>query len=685
MSAVIITAGIAVILFYKNSNNIMPRRYLYLCALLRSICIVLIILGIINGRFIRHAVTETQAKLAVLIDRSSSMNSKENGMSRSAIVESLLKTEAFLELSERHNISLFNFSDSLWSSNFEHTATESASGTDFNSVFTEFAKRISLHTTGGILMFSDGRRTRGANGLIAAEKLDKKIWTVCVGDTGRPPDVMISQVTGQKRAYAGMPYKMKIRIAASGNCGNSVRLRISSGSRALKDSIFDLPDAGFSKEVECNLIPSEPGLHSWKVEVLPVSGEVQLENNIYMHWARVAADKRRLLILAGRPGSDVAAFIRACRSDKHLELIVGIQKNDGQFYGRALSASFDSIDAVVLWDYPCKNSHSWTAIKEKILSLRLPFCIVAGSQLDISGLLELGDYLPWQGLKKSVPKWEVPILTTDGKSHDFFASLRGDITGLDSMEDLPPVFTEWTIDANDALIVSEDGVRPLLLQSRSDNIRRLMLIGEGYFKWQLIGAMHNTGSLLSFSHMATWLCAERQSGNIIYVDKPAYQSGENVRVSLYLKDDLGRPVRGRLPLVRIISNNNEMYLSLREGEAGHYQADLRHIRQGMYRAFLADSTLFVNADTARYQISPFYAEYFDQRADPVFMQRLSSITEGLSASSDSAEYLFNRIRLEPLQTRTVKTYCVRDSRITLFLIVLFFGVEWWIRRQWGLA
>ncbi|MDZ7307650.1 MAG: VWA domain-containing protein, partial [candidate division KSB1 bacterium] len=398
--------------------------------------------------------------VAVLIDRSASMNLSDSLHTRAEAVRRALALPWLEQLRKRAEVFLFSFSDSLQS-----LPPESLAGLRFNGdgsnvahALNEAKRRLSKHHYQAAILLSDGAYNLGSNPSRLAESYGLPIVTVRLGTPQRTRDALIQDVVTNEIAYAETRLPVEVTIAATGLAGRTTRLRIAEGDREVAVQEIKLPADQTQVTATLTLTPTTVGLNRYSVRLEAVEGELTTANNRRTFYVKVLKSKLKLWIFAGAPSADYTFFKRAVGSDPNFAVQGFVQRPGGSFYAipeQPLPAfesetAWQPVDAVILIDFPRRDSNRalLDMLARQLAEKGKPLFYLHGPGVDLNAWWRLRPALPLAAMPNSMSEQVISLqFLAAGLSHpvtrpltERFVQAAGGGTAARGSDELPPLF-----------------------------------------------------------------------------------------------------------------------------------------------------------------------------------------------------------------------------------------------------
>lgn len=570
--------------------------------------------------------------------------------------------------------------------------------------------------TGAVVLFSDGSHNVGVDPRAEARRLGVPVFAVGVGAAGPVSDLSVFDVEASGVAYLDNEVPVKAHVRARGDASESVPIYLSEGETVLDSVLVDLPGEGVSREVEFTYVPTEEGLHRYRVWMPEREGEVSGTNNAHPFAVRILKEKIRVLLVGSAPGFDFTFLKRALESDVSLDVdavLLGLAGFPGELGRRGPKfpdeyATLAAYDLVVLLDV------SATVLSRPRMENVARFVTERGGALMVMGPPRAFDHSgsPLEPLLPVVstrgPRGRVgqilATLTPSGRSHPVTRLESDPEVNRRLWDELPPlgiapIFLQPRPDARVLVRGSLDGtVREelALVATRSDgNGRVLTIAGSPYWRWDLyMWGSGRSGDLFRrfVSRSVRWLVSRDDLKPVmIRPSKSLFEGADRVVVEGQVYDDDFRPVEGvdvratvRGPLGTLSEKARE--ISLVDLGEGRYRGTLPGLPPGDYRiegtARLGGAEL--GGDRSEMTVAPFRMEFEDPAPNFGLLRDVARESGGRYLGIDEADELPGLLDLDPVVERSVREIPFVENPLFFVALLGLLGSEWALRRRRGL-
>jgi len=705
-SPVLVWLALAVMLglsvwLYIRTNPPLSRPVRLLLGALRVLAVLALAAALFEPVISYTQSLERPRRVAVMLDRSTSMDRVEDGKSRRARLDSLLSGEEFERLRNETDLTTYYFGSNL------DPAADKVRGdkTAIGEAVQELEKIELAEPSDYWLLFSDGNSNTGPRPAEAAEGLSVPIHTIGMAGAEGDLDVSIADVDFNPVVFVGQPTEMKVKLSFHSAAGNRARVILSESGRSLSESSFDITDQGGFGEVDLRYVPEVPGQKLLQIEVPSLEGETGTGNNRRTVAVKVLKSRLMVLLLADRPDYEVGFLNRFLRqSDRYdVDLVVTGAKS-GNLAGRfpPTQAQLNRYDLVILYDPdPLALQPRQDLLHSYLNEKGGGVWLLMGPQFAERGPQEwLSDLLPFY------PGGRGPVLYTQfqgvpAEGHLFHPAIRlaDDRASIrERWSTLPPfellvrcdqTAPEGTILAFVSVAGAEEGSLPILGFRRHGPGKLIAATALPFWSWGFKGIGYGTdrddyGRFVE--GVISWLTVQDDFDPIrISPEREVFSRGEPVRFEGFAFDQGFRPIPGVNGVVKLTGGEEDdtFEADLIERGEGKFLAEFSQLPPGKYtyEARFEKEDRLLKERSAEILIESFSLEEYDQRGDPAALRSLARASGGTFASYKD----FARTASAFDVSRAVETVTGEiDLWGKLWLLLVFVGtlaLEWFLRKS----
>lgn len=501
-------------------------------------------------------------------------------------------------------------------------------------------------------------------------------------------DVSIDRVWLPERAFTGQFVPVSVDIRATGFVNAEVEVTVQSDAQ---EQIRRVSMIDGHARAQIPIRAGQPGPQEVQIAVKPVAGEATTENNRAGRVFKVASERIRVALFAGRVTRDLEYFRDALKEDPGVIALDRIIDSPERAPG---VEQITQQDVVVLVDLPhtALDSRQWDALIRLVNQKGGSVIFATADPLVASGYASnalAAGLLPWRGdVPPALSAWPGaepvfrinPATASNGLPRELWDESE---PGSPRWSEIPPVYRFLSLpplrNPAEALLIERDSGLPVLAQLRLGAGRTLFIGLNELWRWR--GA-------LDYEH------ADRLYARLIHHGSCQQFSAADGALALDIQPLVaapGQPVQVRAragpgAMVEVIRGDAPVLSRplVQEPGKASLETTLPELPQGEYRLRLRAP------DYAGEVVLPFWvregfeAEMRDVSSDPTELRRLAGARGEVMSLADIHTLPDRLAKLKepdplPVQTR------LWDSPYLYCFVVACLGLEWAMRKRFGLA
>ncbi|WP_439127794.1 VWA domain-containing protein [Polaribacter sp.] len=626
----------------------------------------LLILLLINPKIKTTTYKNIKPTLSILVDNSKSIDffkEKEN-------VKDLISTlKSNTSLNDKFALENFAFGDDL---QIEDSLSFNANETNIYKALNDL-HNLNKSKNAPILLITDGNQTIGNDYEFINTK--QKIYPIVVGDTTIYKDLKISQVNVNKYSYIKNKFPAEVILNYQGNENVTTKLSIFSGGKVVYSKNISFSKEANSKIITTNLASIKEGVNYYTASLQKIENEKNIQNNTKNFSVEVIDEQTKVLILSTVLHPDIGALKKAIESNK--------QRSVDVFLIDKFKNQINDYQLVVLFNPNNEFKNIFTKIKQNNNN----FILISGANTD-------WNFLNNQQLgfsKKFINQTENYGANYNG---NFLTFLQKDI-GFNQFSPLEDKFGEilFSKDHQDLLTQNINGLQtnqPLLSVLDVNNQKISVLFGEGIWKWRATSFL-NTNSFQEFDqfigNLVQFTASNKKRSRLEVNTENLYPANSNINISAFYTDK-NYQFDARASLEITITNTEtketkKLPLSLINNS---YQVSVNNLISGNYN-FKVDVLGQNIKKYGKFKVTDYQIEEQFTSANKSKLLKLASKTGGKLYYKTQIESLIENLledkRYFTTQKSIDKEQNLIDWKWILFLVVVLFTAEWFIRKYFG--
>ena len=576
------------------------------------------------------------------------------------------------------------------------------------SVTTMLNAPASGEAINALILLTDGHDFELVNPVktgAAARAQQTPIYAVALGKQGKVRDVS-ARITGyQPYCYV----KQKARVAASlrliGCEFETLAVQLLRHGQVVQtkklnaDELQELP-------VEFEITENEVGQYEYEVRVQPLEAEVDSANNSAITYLNVIDQQIRVLVLEGDPYWDTTFLQRSLmRNDKFdvdalvrygQDRVRAVRKTatagelrapttldqlsayDVIFLGRSVDELLNPSQAALLDQYV--KDRSGTVIFSR------------GRAFENAGTVSELEPILWSDTGRDRVRVNV---TAEGRSLTAFRALQDVSGGVDTLPDLLNARSATETKPLTATLAQSAGrddatPAPAIVHRRYGRGQVMSVGVEGLWRWGLNAKVEDVNSPFDrfWDQLILWMLAGRDFiPNRQFSFRPNsanVQLGEKIYFRLTMRQPDPRVKSISLTLFHGDNEVGRANMTPSATDAGRLVAEFLPERVGRYRASakFPDGT----SQDSRFIVFTENLEETEVTTDVVGLRRLCESSGGRLIEPSDLGRLLKELHSEKADMTPKTRLCpVWNAAWVFYLAGLLFGLDWFLRRRWGLC
>lgn len=695
-------------LYYRKTTPPLSGIAKWLLIILRALALIIIFLALAQP-VLDYTITKYKKKsLAILIDRSASMNlpvRPESESSRFDLAEKMLRDSEFNDLLSNMNYDYYAFAESLDVS--RQGLNLDGNRTNPGQAFKQLEQLTAIAPPDYILLISDGRVTEGESLTDVVKKTNQPVYAIAVGDSTPVDDISLEKVVYDKIIYTGRETTIKSYISQRGSFSEKFRLSLYDGDRLLAEKLLLLPGDGKNGEFELPFIPTSRGRLFLDLVVSPNTDEANVLNNRQKFSVRVLKSKLRILVYSSSVNQEYGFLNRFLKSVADYEIVRVI---DGTASGRlgerfpVTQEALNSFDLVILVDPDLVRLKShYDRLASFISDRGGGLMVLMGREyLRSAANNRIADLIPLavSTRPRSEPRQGQYRLNLNQRMI-FHPSLGLGRTAEETMTiwaNQPPFTSVIPVDSTRssgvtlAYLEGDFDIRnmPAMALRRMQAGKVLAIAVSPFWHWAFLPigvGQDNTPYQHFFGGSIRWLTIGDESDRINWQPvKEVFESGEKVIFAGIAHDEGFRPIEnatGDLVISTAGGDSTITPILPDPTRPGHYLAEIGQLSEGNYeyRAELFGEGLRLGQFEGKFAVDEINREIALINVDWSFLENLSRATSGAFANYNDISPITEAINTSKIEVEEIHEIRIWDNIVLLIVMVTALLLEWFIRKN----
>lgn len=701
---VLAVVGLSWRVYYQTTPVLTPiRRYALIT--LRSLGLAILILTLFEPLLRTVTSTSTRPVVTVLVDRSASAGMTDATVRRSQQMAEVLETVERLRPNDVR-FAVFDGSVSAVDGKYVRDSL------DYRGQRTDIASAIRWATNvpvdeapGALLLVTDGNSNTGQSPIYQAQLAGLPVYSIGIGDTTPPRDVVVRSIAMNDAAIVGMPVPIQVTVGTKGYAGQALPIVVYDGDREVARTTITPIQDRWTGVFDVSFTPSLEGLRSISVKAGPLANEFKTTNNGALQTIHVRSSKRSIVILAGGPSPDVSFVKGALEQQRDYAVSTFVQKQGGEFYGSPPTANqLRDAEAIVTIGFPTANTpRGVVAMVTEAVSKGRSLLWIGGAMVDVPALRFMEPVLPFTVQASRPRELTVTVEASNAGGGDALMRLpAGDAT---SWAALPPMyrmemFTRPQGDATVLATAALNGVNlgePIIMRRTDGGGKVVAVVGHGLYRWKLLGkgqaeargAIAVTDVLSTFLENGVRYLSVRPNERRVSVrpSRQAYAAGERVDLVASVRDETDRLVDDADVVADVRSSAGSKNVRLSVIGNGRYITSLGTLPPGRYTVAGSASRggTELGKDNAAFSVGELFLEDLATTVDTVTLSSMAARSGAEFALANNAERVLDALNRDPRLNPVTRT---RSSEIGLWSLpwllaaaLCLFSAEWFLRKR----
>ena len=683
--------------------------------LLRVAAIAVLIFVMLNPQSVLPREHSEKPRLAVLLDTSSSMATRDVGSDSrfDAALRRLTNSATLQALSKAFALEFHRFDRESHTADLGQLAANPPAGdaSDLGKALMSVASELGEHKAQvGILLVSDGRATIGdpVEGARLALARSVPLWTWTVGGQVPRHDLWMETASAEALAFSDADIELSATMHQVGYPNRSFNVEMLLEGKVIeREEVVPDPTNGIAR-VSLHVKAPATGEQRYVFRVQPQADEADTANNERAVFVRSVGQRVRVLVAEGQPSWDTKFLVQALKRNPHVDVtavyrlnstrnvaVVSVTGSEARLeqdlfprsgeamnsydiilLGRGVEAFFDANTEALLGDFVSRRGGSVVFARGK------PY----GGRFQPLAKLEP---VAW-GTGFAAPIKLKP--TEAGRDNPIFD--LGSAGTLDDLLERLPALDQASVTLGEkplAVVLAQAADRggPVLLAyQRYGQGKALSVNASGLWRW----AFREQGqeeSEIAYGRfwvsLLQWLLSGSQflpGADVGLTSTRRYYTTEQPMQFLISTRNLDRSIFK--PRLEIVGSKETVEVDPRQrGES--FVAEAGPFAPGIYRVILHNNIGKPAELTQNVEVISASIEKQELSADPELMKKLAEVSGGEVITAEDVPHLPDIIRRwEARRQISYRQQSLWDRWWLLSGLLGLLGLEWWLRRREGL-
>ncbi len=685
---IVISIALLILTFLVYRHHLQPKNNLLLFIL--RILVLLILTGILFGEVFQVFWTRPARRVAVLIDRSESMEAIAAGRDIQKAINHLKEI-----LPPKVALEAWVFADSVALSTTAISDFDRPDSAPFGKHRTQLGKALQIvgkRKPGAIIVLSDGQDNGEIDPVAVAENIKVPVYTIGFG-VQKERNLTVKELLLPPSVYAFDTVVVKVHLQSQG---------FPPDARA----VIHLEPLGASKEITLSTELSEQevtfpttfssvGYHRLTIKTESIPNELTYLDNSRTATIEVKPSRVQVVYLTNCPSLNTKFILRALKGESRVTVVPIITFTNGFPSNLPNDPSFTRADIFILDGI--QSSGLEQEIRNRVETGAGVFII---AKEDSPPNPEMDKLLPFSSFNAHHPIQNKEIYLDLADGAKLFPWFETENIDINTLPPLGTLFTGTPLPHSTTILKTRDEGAPVLVVSKIQKGKVAYFGGSPLWRWGFLPDFpqeKKTPLEILLSGIIRYLADKDTTLSRLETAALTYLAGEPIRFTFTAKHPDGTPWQGLD--VNLSLTPGQISLPMIERDVGVYFGELPGLNPGKYTAtaipYASGSTL--NASGLRrsvsFEVLPQSVELIRLGMNQSLLTRLAQVTGGwftpveslppsVSASEQNERGNLNRLILKSY--RTGFTLNPRGSPWWFIIFALLFGCELLFRRKKGL-
>ncbi len=698
---------------------------------LRLVLFLLILLLIFHPAKTIHQKLSDKPALAILIDRSSSMDTNDP-VSRLDLVKKIISEESKFMQDLKEKYSLYPF---IFSSSSEHILIKDllqmklgqGQATDIGLALKQTSEELEGKHLAGIIMVTDGIHNGQWDPLTVARSLNIPVICIGVGNRQKFQDLAIIDVATSDFVFSNTAASVQVNVIAKGYEEQEISLILKKGLQIIQTKKIRVSKEEELIKTKFEFSPQGIGNFTYTVSIPHYKGEFSFDNNNKDFSLQVLREKTRILYICGQPSWEYKFLREVLKKNSSIDLVSFIilrnPENITIVSERDLSLIPFPVEEIFLkeifdFDVLIFENFSYTRffpaaylenIRKFVVDEGKAFIMLGGNKSFGRG-----------GYQNTAIEDILPVFLEGNAEQEVIGKFKLEVSDFahpivhigDDLKENQRIWQEMPqLDGCSKILRTKPGaiilgihprVRgeeqnlPVLAVWQKGKGRVMVLTSNTTWRWSLGLASEGKTSFLYnrfWQRAIRWLIKAPEIKLVrLSSDKKEYLKGEKIKIIITVLDEYYHPLKNAKLNLEVISplgkktifNENNIF----QVQPGNYEAELESDVAGKYtfEAVAYKNGKLLDKDNNFCNVAVSNTELSRLNLDENLLKEIAKITNGKYLHIEDIEKDKNILpdRLRQKVISISKQVEMWDSAYLYFLIIFMLGAEWYVRRKTGM-
>lgn len=563
--------------------------------------------------------------------------------------------------------------------------------TNLSSVISDLSEIYYNQNIGAVILATDGIYNQGASPLYITDRFNAPFYTIAIGDTAIPKDIILKDVMHNQIAYLGNDFQVQLHIQALSCNNETTELKVTHKGKVIHSQSISIRDNIFQKDIDLIIKAENPGIQKFNFELSGVENEISYINNSKDIFIDVIDSRNKILLFTQSPHPDIGALKNSISRNEQYEaevlLYSNYQANEQKWVER-----LDEYDLIILHQIPGNGKHATSLIK-KINEKNIPVWYILGSQSDINifNTIDPGIRINASGRRTT------ESFAISNKSFSYFYIDEELNRRIHRFPPLNSPYGEYNLLYEGETIFNKrigqvETNIPLWAVINKTDQRTAILAGEGIWRWFMheynISNSHKLIDETVYKTIQYLSLREDRRQFRIKQLRNIYNEDESVRFEAEVYNAVLEHLRNAKIDMKISSDDGKSYDFLFYESENRYRLDAGYLPPGNYQYH--SSTEIAGEKhtyTGQFIVKQIDLEYINTIADHNLLYSIAQRTNGSLVYPDQLDQISSELKsrddIKTIQYLKSDFRELINSPLLFLFIMIFITFEWFFRKYYG--
>jgi hypothetical protein len=678
---IVFAFGITLLIYFRNKETVELRRWqLRILFTLRFLSVFLLSLLLMTPfvktlkRFINNPVIITS------FDNSLSMLAASNPDSARQEISTVYNhlQEAF-----KGNYKLVNYTFGEEAVT-NHPLDFSEKKSDYSDLVDEVYNDQFNDNIGAMIIVGDGIYNRGENPVSGVGRFSFPVYCIGIGDTNIVTDASITNIKVNRNAFVGNKFPAELNLHFEKMANQPVTLRMLKDEIEVFNQRLVPSNDDYFTTLNLSFDAEKPGLQHYSAELITNTKERNRLNNLSDFVINVLQNKQKILVLSEGPHPDIGAIKNTLELQPNYEVSV--------FTSEPYPVTLKDFNLIIMNQIP-SASLAGRSLVTKSLESKIPLLILVGNKTFLPQLKQLN-----LGIE-IVPQSENGEEAQPVINPDFgIFSLNEEMTAI--IEKFPPLqvsFSDYKLDPSLSVMLYQNiktvkTQRPLVAMGNLEGRKVGFIFGEGIWRWRLYNYYLNE-SHQQFDEfveaLIQYLSLRENDDNFIVKYQQVVYDSDPVILTAEVYNKNFELINTSEVTATLTDQKGNTFQFVFDKDGKYYRLNAGKLPVGNYN-FTAKVTVGKEefSETGNFAVMPLNIENVVTKADFNVLFQMANNTGGKFYTKEGLDELITTVKnnqnIKPTSYFQTAINEILNLKGLFFVLLIIFGMEWFLRKYWGI-